>query len=314
MLLEYHHHKYYDWIEKKGVEASYRRCYLRFSPKNAFAATCIIAAGKTEALRPCMPNVLPAPRLKYDNYMGLVGWISKTRYSHVEAIKSLPAKFISGTLKHLAESWKAYKDKKRGNSSIPKFKSKYRGDKISSLYCIQPDNIKVLKSAVTTPGSKLLGKLKVVNQNLRKRWNYDKQARTLQILKKPSGYYLQLAYNTEEKPEKPSKKACGIDVGLQYVYSDDAGKQVNPPRYYRAAQKRLKRLQRKLSRQVKKSQNYQKTQHKIALLHERIKRQRRTFNHKLSTYMVRSFGAIAVEDIKIANLSRRPQSKEKRGW
>ena len=38
LLLEYHHHKYYDWIEKKGVTDDYRRSYLRFSVKNAFSA------------------------------------------------------------------------------------------------------------------------------------------------------------------------------------------------------------------------------------------------------------------------------------
>ena len=190
LLLEYHHHKYYQWLEKKGFNGNYKKCYLKFSTKKAFVATCQIAVGKKDNLFLCQPTTVATPRLKADNFQGLTGWITKSRYNHRQELKAIPAKFIAGTLKHLAESWKAYKDKKRPTSHQPKFKSKRRGDKVSSLYCIQPENIKVLQNSVKTPGSKLLGTLKIVNQNLRKRWDYNKQARTLQVIKRPSGYYL----------------------------------------------------------------------------------------------------------------------------
>ena len=315
LLLEYHHHRYYDWLEKQISDRDYRKCHLRFSKKNAFAATCLIAVGRNTY--PICPTPIPEPRLKYDNFTGLTGHITKKRYSDYQHLQGIPAKFVAGTLKHLAESWKAYKEKKRDNAHLPKFKSKQKGHKITSLYCIQPENIKVQGNTVKCPGSKVLGELKIVNNNLEKRWDNNVQARTLQIVKRPSGYYLQLTGDIQEKPEKPSNKACGIDVGLQYIYSDDFGKQVDPPRYYRKLEKRLRKLQRKLARQPQGSQNSLKTKHQIALTHEKIKLQRRAFNHKLSTYLVRSFNAIAVEDIKIANLNRRPKPKKREdgnGW
>ncbi|MGK7899401.1 MAG: type V CRISPR-associated protein C2c8 [Xenococcus sp. (in: cyanobacteria)] len=313
LLLEYHHHKYYDWLDKKIEDHDYRRCHLRFSKRNAFAASCPIAVGRDA--NPVCPTPIPEPRLKYDNYKGLVGYITKTRYP--DHLQGIPTKFVAGTLKHLAESWKAYKDKKRDIAHLPKFKSKQRGDKITSLYCIQPQKIKVLENGIKCPGSKLLGELSIVNKNLKKRWDNKVQARTLQIVKRASGYYLQLAGNIPERVEKPSNKACGLDVGLQYIYSDDVGKQIDPPRYYRKQEKRLRRLQRKLARQTKDSKNSLKTKQKIALTHEKTKLQRRAFNHKLSTYLVRTFDAIAVEDIKIANLNRRPKPKKRedgKGW
>lgn len=357
LLLEYHHHKYYDWLEKKLCDSNYRKCQLKFSKKNAFSAFCPIAAGRN-AYPICTLEIVES-RLKYGNYQGLTGYITKTRYPDCEHLKGVPSKFVAGTLKHLAESWKAYTDKKRDNAHRPKFKSKLRGDKITSLYCIQPENITVLGNTVKCPGIAVLGELKVVNKNLEKRWDNTVQARTLQIVKRSSGYYLQLAGDIAEKPEKSVSKACGLDVGLEYIYSDEVGKQVNPPRYYRSAQKRLRRFQRKLARQnthreflkqelqtldrqISKlpkdselrvlakakveellvvfgadSKNALKTKHKIALTHEKIKLQRRTFNHKISTYLVRSFDAIAVEDIKIANLNRRPKPKKRedgKGW
>lgn len=109
---------------------------------------------------------------------------------------------------------------------------------------------------------------------------------------------------------KPSEIACGLDVGLQFIVADDAGNVVAPPKYYRQSEKQLKRLQRKLRRQESGSGKQKKTQHRLARLHERIADQRRLFNHKLSTYRVRTYGAIAVEDIKLANLVRRSKPVE----
>ncbi len=133
----------------------------------------------------------------------------------------------------------------------------------------------------------------------------------MKICKRASGYYLQLTGNFPVKPAKPSNKACGLDVGLQFIYSDDVGKQVKPPKYYRKAEKRLRRHQRKVARQTNNSKNQQKTKKIVAKLHEKVANQRRNFNHKLSTYLVKTFGAIAVEDIQIANLNRRPKPKKK---
>ncbi|WP_036486834.1 type V CRISPR-associated protein C2c8 [Myxosarcina sp. GI1] len=307
LLLEFHHQKYYNWLEKKlvGVSANsfraddrsvisrdreFRKCYLKFSKTNAYAASCPISVGKTP--HPVCPLPVPQPRLKYDNFKGLIGYITKTNYADCPHLKGIPAKFIAGTLKHLAEAWQAYKDKKRTIAHQPKFKSKLRGDRLKSLYCIQPENITlhINHNTFACPGVSVLGKLKVLNKNLEKRWQEEIKPRTLQIVKTASEYYLQLSGNLPEETEKPSQKACGLDVGLQYIYSDDLGKQVKPPRYYRASQKRLRKFQRKLTRQQKDSKNSIKTKQAIAKLHEKTKRQRRAYNHKLSSYLVKTFG------------------------
>ncbi|MEM9543317.1 MAG: RNA-guided endonuclease TnpB family protein [Cyanobacteria bacterium P01_E01_bin.42] len=153
--------------------------------------------------------------------------------------------------------------------------------------------------------------LKIVNKDISKRWPQDVEPRNLIIVKRPSGYYLQLWGNIPQKPLPKTDKSCGLDVGLQYIYSDDDGKQIDPPKFYRKSEKRLKRLNRKLSRQQKESKNAEKTKAKLARTHEKIANQRRLHNHKLSTYVVRKFAGIAVEDIQIANLKRKPKPKKR---
>ena len=107
----------------------------------------------------------------------------------------------------------------------------------------------------------------------------------------------------------PSDKAIGVDVGSSKVWTDTMGRQIEPKRYFRKKQKQLKRLQRKKYRQKNGSGNQKKTKQRIAKVHEKIARQRRGFNHQLSTKIVKEYGTIAVEDINFANLTRTPKAK-----
>ncbi|MFM6270393.1 MAG: transposase, partial [Dolichospermum sp.] len=71
------------------------------------------------------------------------------------------------------------------------------------------------------------------------------------------------------------------------IITTDQGREVKPPKLYRKQQAKLKRLQRKASRQKKGGCNQKKTYRKIALHHEKIRRSRNAFNHKLSTKTIR---------------------------
>ncbi|MHC5779549.1 RNA-guided endonuclease TnpB family protein [Nostoc sp.] len=135
------------------------------------------------------------------------------------------------------------------------------------------------------------------------------------MVKEPSGYYLQVCVNAPEVELKASDacggklRAVGIDPGLKSVITTDAGREVKPPKLYRNQQAKLRRLQRKLARQQKDSSNSKKTKHLIALLHEKIRRSRNAFNHKLSTKIVCEYGAVAMEDLQIKNLTRKPKAR-----
>ncbi|HEX4207216.1 MAG TPA: transposase [Ktedonobacteraceae bacterium] len=58
--------------------------------------------------------------------------------------------------------------------------------------------------------------------------------------------------------------AIGIDVGLKAYYTDSEGCTVENPRHYRKAEKRLKRLHKRLSRTQKKSKNRKKARQRLA--------------------------------------------------
>lgn len=239
-------------------------------------------------------------------YMTLCGIFAAKRHPDKLWLQAIPVDAIRGTLRSLSDAWKEYKSGKRRS---PHFKSKHKP--LKSLSC----NIlvKVEDDRVWFPK---LGWLTC--KTLAERWQSDVTPKVIKLCKRPSGWYVQLTGSVAPNwKARPSEIACGLDVGLEFLIADDVGKVVEPPKYYRKAEKRLRRLQRKRSRQVRGSNKEKRTKQKIARLHERIADQRSRFNHKISTYTVRTFGGIAVENINISNLNRRPKPKKRedgKGW
>ena len=76
------------------------------------------------------------------------------------------------------------------------------------------------------------------------------------------------------------------------------------PRYFRAAERRLHRQQRRVSRCKRSSKGRRAAVRQVAKTHEYIANQRRDLAHKLSAWLVLTYGLIAVEDLKVQGLAR----------
>jgi len=224
----------------------------------------------------------------------------------------VPSKFKAGVIDSLKKSWKAYVTPKHPGKK-PKFKG--RNDKIKSLVNLNAGGKAKELKPEKIPGSNngyvqfpKLGKIKVKGLFDRYDWQEWGAAR---IVKEPSGYYLHVCVDVPNDPLPKSDKAVGIDPGLLSVITTDQGREIEPPKLFRKQQTKLRRLQRKASRQQKGGCNQKKTYEKIALHHEKIRRRRNAFNHKLSTKVVREYSGIVMEDIKIQNLNRKPKAKKR---
>ena len=124
------------------------------------------------------------------------------------------------------------------------------------------------------------------------------------IKKTPTNkYFASLCVETEE-PEyiKPKFESCGFDLGIKDFAIFDSGEVIENPKYYRNTEQRIKKIQRILSKCKKYSKNYKKVQLKLAKLHEKIKNQRKDFQHKWSRKIVNENQVIISEDLNVKGM------------
>src|SRR5690349_18985613 len=172
----------------------------------------------------------------------------------------------------ISRFYEACRQKKPGKKGYPKFQRNNRSVEYkTSGWKLSDDG----RHIIFTDGCGI-GRLKLVgNPNQRIQEFPIKQIKRVRIIRRADGYYCQFCVDTERKVEHvPSGKQLGIDVGLKAYLTDSEGNTVENPRHYRKAEKKLARLQRRLSRKQKKSANRKKAQKRLAKQHLKVQRQR----------------------------------------
>jgi putative transposase len=77
---------------------------------------------------------------------------------------------------------------------------------------------------------------------------------------------------------------------------------VPSPRYLKRRLKKLKRLQRVVSRRQKGSQNRKKAVRKLARLHRQIRNQRRNTLHQVTTRLAKTKSVLVIEDLTLSGM------------
>ncbi|GAB2893196.1 RNA-guided endonuclease InsQ/TnpB family protein [Streptomyces mayteni] len=99
---------------------------------------------------------------------------------------------------------------------------------------------------------------------------------------------------------------CGIDLGLKTFAviknSDGTTEEIQAPKPLKAAQRALKRANRKLARSAEDSKNRSKARKRVGQLHLRVADRRRDFLHKTTTRLTRTKSAIAVETLHVKGM------------
>ena len=97
--------------------------------------------------------------------------------------------------------------------------------------------------------------------------------------------------------------SLGIDLGLTLFAATSDGEQVAPLRALAKQQKRLRHAQRSVARKKKGSANRRKAVDRLGNLHRRIAHQRSDWLHKLTTDLADRHAVIALEDLRIKNMT-----------
>lgn len=121
---------------------------------------------------------------------------------------------------------------------------------------------------------------------------------------KTNKYFASIFCEVEISEPEYSGSVIGIDLGLKDFIVTSKGERVKAPQYLRKAEKRLKRLQRVLSRRKRGSGGRERARVAFARQHEKVRNQRNDFLHKLTRRLVDENQVIYAESLAVKNMMR----------
>lgn len=225
-------------------------------------------------------------------------------------LKDVYAQSLQRAIGHLDSAFKNFfrRLKTGENPGFPKFKKK--GQKDSFSY---PQNVKINGSKIWLPK---VGWVKFHNSR-----KTEGKIKTVTVKREADRWFVSVLCEVEiedrELPPADSQNAIGIDLGIKNFAFLSDGTSVDNPRFLKAGLDKIKGEQRKLSKKRPGSSNHKKQKMKLAKAHRKVANQRKDFQQKLSTQLVKNHDIICVENLNIAQMVTKPgfgQSVNDVGW
>ena len=234
-----------------------------------------------------------------------------SKFFHHELLKddnfSFLRKHNTKVLKQsIIDMLKAYDNFFSGRSNFPKFKSKHNSEQkcrfekgaISkrndyTFYHLSLANIKNIKFRCNKKAADYLQKHK---ENI--------SSATLKRL--PCGeYYLSILVdgNLTHKV-KESNNVVGIDLGIKDFVITSDGEVFSNLHFKKSETKKIKRLQRQLSKKEKGSNNYNKQKIRLAKVYKKISDRKEYYLHKVSNSLINENQVICMEDLNVKGMVR----------
>jgi putative transposase len=215
--------------------------------------------------------------------------LNKDKQLEQKELKYLPAKNKQDIVKLLHQSIRTLSIVKKKGKKVGRLKFK---SSCNSIDLSQYGNThKIVGNRIRINGIK---KLLLVYGLDQVKENYE--IANAKLIQKPSSYYVKLTCYEFIKPETlnvKKKEAIGIDFGIKNNLTLSNGEVIN---VCIEETERLKRLQRKLAKQFKGSNNRYKTQIKLQQEYEKIKNKKLDAANKIVNYLLMNHEHVYIQD------------------
>ncbi|MDQ3323198.1 MAG: transposase [Acidobacteriota bacterium] len=208
--------------------------------------------------------------------------------------KNIHSQVLQDVLKRLDKSFQGFyrRIKAKQKAGFPRFKSASRFDS----FCYA-------QSGFNLSGNKLTLS-KIGNLKIKLSCEIVGKIKTCQIKREIDKWFVIFTVETLPKPLPKTGESVGLDAGISSFLTLSDGTQIDNFKYYETTQRKLRVTQRSVSRKKKGSNRRRKAVLKLRKIHQKIKNQRNDFQHKVSTYLVKTYDLIAIEKLSILGLSR----------
>ena len=208
-------------------------------------------------------------------------------------------KVLKQSILNMLEAYKRFFVNKTG---FPKFRSKH--DRQSCRFpvdAISRNTFKNNKIFLTSECKNLKFKCSDKYKKLLEQNNGKIKSAT--ISKNKAGkYFCSFLVDINHEILIKNERVIALDLGINSFLITSENTEITNPRFYRRNEKRLKLLQRCVSKKVKGSKNRNKARLKLAKFFYKISNQKSDFLHKLSTKLVSENYVIGVETLAVKNM------------
>jgi putative transposase len=182
----------------------------------------------------------------------------------------------------------------KGKLGYPQFKTKKKG--LGSFRLT--GRIVVSDKAIVLPR---LGRLRL------KEREYLPTSSEVQILsatvsEQAGHWYVSLQVEEEQAVPENDGPVVGIDLGIKSLATLSDGEVIPNPRHFKRRLKKLKRLQRVVSRRHKGGKNRKKAVRRLAKLHRQIRNQRSSTLHQVTTRLAKTKSVLVIEDLYVSGM------------
>jgi len=176
-------------------------------------------------------------------------------------------------------------------TKYPKRKKKWVHD---SFY-IGGDQVRIVGKYVKIPN---LGWVR-----LRESLRFEGKISGITISRKADRWFVSVHVETSQLPKPCENQAViGIDLGIKTFATLSNGQTITSNQPLKQKLKKLRRLQKKLSRREKCSKNRIKAKIEVAKMHFKVANARSDFLHKTTTALVEAYKHIVIEDLDISEM------------
>jgi len=129
---------------------------------------------------------------------------------------------------------------------------------------------------------------------------------------KDNKWYVYIVCELKPKPLPKTGKVVAIDWGIEKLITTSDGIAIENPLILDKLEEKIKKLQKSLSRKKKGSKNYEKTRIKLAKVYKYARNLMNDYLHKVTTWLIRNYDIIYVENIKVERLIQINKAKKLR--
>ena len=155
-------------------------------------------------------------------------------------------------------------------------------------------------------GQVLVPKCGWVKFRVTRAWRDIQTASSARVTKDRAGrWFVSFTRPGPQIEREPTGEIVGLDMGVTHTVATSKGKFLDMPKLLtKGERQRKKRLQRKLARQTKGSNRRNATKLAIAKLSAKETDRRKDWIEWTTTNLVRNYDLIALEDLKVKNMTR----------